>query len=153
MHILSGKSAKSKNVGNPESLEKALKRLLTDELCEDVVNLAYAEDGEFADDVFIDSDTFWDIHSMDDVQEICLKFFNGKDLDARGAANPNRDYFRFDKYDNVESTDYPGKIYPNEIDAEIVDYIIDHLDDREFPEEVQELINDYLNDNENNIKE
>ena len=105
MHILSGKSAKSKNVDNPESLEKALKGLLTDELCEDVVNLAYAEDGEFADDVFIDSDTFWDIHSMDDVQEICLKFFNGEDLDARGAANPNRDYFRFDKHDNVESTD------------------------------------------------
>ena len=31
----------------------------------------------------------------------------------------------------------------NELDDEIVDYIMDHLDDREYPEEIQEVIDRY----------
>jgi hypothetical protein len=77
-----------------------------------------------------------------------MKFFNGEDLDSRGPANPNRDYFRFNGYDNIESTNDPGEIYLDELDIELVDYIIDHLDDREFPDDIQEIIEEYASNKE-----
>lgn len=127
-----------------QELEAAIKAALTADLCVDLVDLAYSEDNYFDDDVFVDADTFWDVHDNDDVKDIILKFFNGEDLDSKGPANPNRTYFRFDGYDNIESTDYPGDIYLNELDTEIVDYILDHLEDREFPEQIQNFVNEYL---------
>ena len=125
-------------------LERAIKDALTDDLCIELVNLAYSEDGAFSDDAFIDADTFWDVHSSDSAQDIVQQFFNGEDLDSRGPANPNRDYFRFNGYGNVESTDYPGDIYMDQLDIDITDYVLDHLDDREFPDEIQELVDNYL---------
>lgn len=127
-----------------QGLEAAIKGALTADLCIDLVDLAYSEDNYFDDDVFVDADTFWDVHDNDDVKDIILKFFNGEDLDSKGPANPNRTYFRFDGYDNIESTDYPGDIYLNELDTEIVDYILDHLEDREFPEQIQNFVDEYL---------
>ena len=127
-----------------QGLEAAIKDALTADLCVDLVDLAYSEDNYFDDDVFVDADTFWDVHDNDDVKDIILKFFNGEDLDSKGPANPNRTYFRFDGYDNIESTDYPGDIYLNELDTEIVDYVLDHLEDREFPEQIQNFVNEYL---------
>lgn len=127
-----------------QELEAVIKDALTADLCIDLVDLAYSEDNYFDDDVFVDADTFWDVHDNDDVKDIILKFFNGEDLDSKGPANPNRTYFRFDGYDNIESTDYPGDIYLNELDTEIVDYILDHLEDREFPEQIQNFVNEYL---------
>jgi len=127
-----------------QGLEAAIKDALTADLCIDLVDLAYSEDNYFDDDVFVDADTFWDVHDNDDVKDIIFKFFNGEDLDSKGPANPNRTYFRFDGYDNIESTDYPGDIYLNELDTEIVDYILDHLEDREFPEQIQNFVNEYL---------
>jgi hypothetical protein len=79
-----------------------------------------------------------------------LKFFNGEDLDSHGAANPNRDYFRYNKDGNIESTDDPGAIYYDTIFDNIVDYIMDNLETVEFPDDIQNLINDYL---ENEDKE
>lgn len=127
-----------------KELEKAIKAVLDAEICLELVNLAYSEDNYFEDDVFIDAETFWDVHDNDDVKEITLKFFNGEDLDSKGPANPNRDYFRFDGYDNIESTNDPEDIYLDELDVELVDYVLEHLNDREYPEKVQKLIDNYL---------
>lgn len=125
-------------------LKKELKDALTEDICVDLVNLAYSEDDVFTEDAFIEAEIFWDTHSNDDVQDMVLKFFNGEDLDSKGPANPNRDYFRFDGYENIESTDYPGDIYKEELDIELVDYVMEHLDDREFPEAIQEIIDNYM---------
>ena len=150
MNISSRKKSKitASDTSSLSQLRRQLKVALTDDICVDIVNLAYSEDGTFDEDAFIDADTFWDVHSSDDVQELVLKFFNGEDLDSRGPANPNRDYFRFDGYENIESTDYPGEIYMDELDGEIVDYIIDHLDDIEYPDDIQKLIDEYFSNKE-----
>ena len=124
-------------------LERAIKDILTADICESIVDLAYSEEDMFTDDAFVDAETFWDVHANDDAKELVLKFFNGEDLDSRGPANPNRKYFRFDGYENIESTDYPGDTYKDELDIDIADYVLDHLDNREFPEEIQDLISNY----------
>ena len=152
MHITSGKIHHKKKrkikgeskITNLDDLRRAIKDILDADICSDIVNLAYSEDGTFETDVFIDADTFWDVHSNDDVQEIILKFFNGEDLDSKGPANPNRDYFRLNGYENVESTDYPEEIYMDELDIEVIDYVLDHLEDAEYPDKVQKLVDNYL---------
>ena len=148
MKITTGKKTKvnsATRLSNAKDLEKALKAVLTEEICKDIVDLAYSEDGEFGQEIFLPSDDFFDTNLYNtEPKDVALKFFNGKDLDSRGAANPNRDYFRFDGYDNVESTNDPGDIYLDELDKEIVYYIMDHLDDRTFPDKVQEIIDEYL---------
>jgi hypothetical protein len=149
MKISSNKSARltaSKDTKFVSDLKRKIKSALDEDLCIDVINLAFSEDDDFSNEVFIESDIFWDTHSNDDMQDIVLKFFNGEDLDSKGPANPNRDYFRFNRAGNVESTDYPGDIYLDQLKDEVIDYIMDHLDDREFPLDIQELIDEYQND-------
>lgn len=150
MKITSNKKNKifASDSDNLSDLRKELKDILNEDICTEIVDMAYSEDGTFEDDAFIDADTFWDVHSADDAQELVLRFFNGEDLDSRGQANPNRDYFRYNGYENIESTDYPGDIYLDLLDNEIVDYIMEHLDDREYPDEVQKIIDKYFDDKE-----
>lgn len=138
----------SDEISSKSELEDALKAALTDDLCVELVDLAYSEDGEFADDAFIDSDTFFDLLANEEPYEVARQFFMGEDLDSKGPANPTRDYFRYNGYGNVESTDDPGATYSEILDTEIVDYIMDHLDDRDYPEEIQELIDEYLGNEE-----
>ena len=131
-------------IKNIKDLEKAIKETLTADLCLELVNLAYSEDNYFDTDVFIDAETFWDVHENDDIKEMTLKFFNGEDLDSKGPANPTRDYFRFNGYDNVESTNTPEDIYFDELDVEVIDYVLEHLEGLEYPEKIQKLIDNYL---------
>lgn len=126
-----------------EDLKQALKDILDDNICVEVVNLAYSEDGEFDTDAFIDSDTFFESLESTEPYEVARMFFMGEDLDADGPANPTRDYFRYNGYGNVESTNDPGDAYYHELDDDIINYIMEHLDDREFPEEVMEVISRY----------
>ena len=131
-------------IKNIKDLEKAIKETLTADLCLELVNLAYSEDNYFDTDVFVDAETFWDVHENDDIKEMTLKFLNGEDLDSKGPANPTRDYFRFNGYDNVESTNTPEDIYFDELDVEVIDYVLEHLEGIEYPEKIQKLIDNYL---------
>ena len=132
-----------------EELEDAIKEALDDEVCIDIVAAAYSNDGVFEDDYFTPSDDFFEsIIANYEAKEVALKFFNGEDLDSKGPANPNREYFRFDGYANIESTDYPGDIYMDTLDVDIVDYIMEHLEDVEYPEKIQKLIDAYLDNME-----
>lgn len=142
--IKSGKKVMAADtINTEEDLKQALKDILDDNICVEVVNLAYSEDGEFDSDAFIDAETFFDTLESVDAYEVARMFFMGEDLDANGPANPTRDYFRYNGYANVESTNDPGDIYYHELDDAIIDYIMEHLDDREFPEEVMEVISRY----------
>lgn len=132
------------HIENEDDLRQSIKNTLDEDICIDIVNLAFSEDNEFADEAFIESDTFFDTLEYDDPKAVVVMFFNGEDLDSRGAANPNRKYFRQDKKKNVESTDYPGEIYLETLDDKIIDYIIDHISDREYPDKIQELVDEYL---------
>ena len=125
-------------------LEDELRDILDADVCVKLVDLAYSEDNLFANDIFFDADTFFDLLGNEEPKEVALKFFNGEDLDSRGSANPNRDYFRYNGADNVESTDDPGEIYLDFLVDDLVDYVIDHVDDRTFPDDIQELVDEYL---------
>jgi hypothetical protein len=148
MRIITGKRTRVTSVteiGNAEDLEKALASILDADICKDIVNLAYSEDDEFDQEVFIPSEDFFDTSLYDmEPKDVAMKFFNVADLDGKGAANPNKKYFRFDEDNNIESTSKPGDIYLDELNTEIVYYIMDHLDDRTFPDKVQEIIDEYL---------
>lgn len=57
-------------------------------------------------------------------------FFGSDDYSTEGSANPNRSYFRFDGYGNIESFDY---VYNNYTDTfnhvyedELIDYMIEN---------------------------
>ena len=139
----------SKDISSVSELRREIRLEIDEDLCSELVDLAYSEDGTFDTEVFIDSDTFFDSIIADlEPKDIALKFFNGDDLDSKGPANPNREYFRYNKKENIESTDDPGAIYYDTIFDEVVDYIMDHLEDTVFPEAIQELIDNYLIDNE-----
>lgn len=121
---------------------------LTEELCVDIVNLGFSENGDFATDIFLSADdkedAFFDNLIDEDPKDVALKFFNGEDLDSKGPANPTRSYFRFNDKENIESTDDPGAIYYATILDKIVDFILDHADEYEFPEEIQEILDKYI---------
>lgn len=138
----------SNKIKTKSELEKALKDTIDADLCVDIVNLAFSDDGSFSDFVFDSADVFFDLLIDEEPKDVALMFFNGKDLDSRGPANPNRDYFRRDGRDNVESTDDPGAIYYDEILDDIVDFVVKYYDEFEFPDEIQELINEYLDNAE-----
>lgn len=137
------KIIKATNDSNNSGLKKAIMSLLDEDLCIDIVNLAFSEDGFFKEEVFTDSETFFDTIIDEEPKQVALMFFNGKDLDLRGSANPNREYFRLDRKGNVESTDDPGVVYYDDLLDDIVDYIMEHIDNREFPEVVQDILAEY----------
>lgn len=130
------------------TVEDEIEDALTDDLCVEIVKLAFSETGDFSKDIFLSADnsedSFFDTLIDDDPKDVALKFFNGTDLDSKGPANPTRDYFRFNDKDNVESTDDPGAIYYDTILDNIIDFILDHAYDYEFPEEIQEILNKYI---------
>ncbi len=127
------------------SLETALKDLLSDQdILAETIEAIYAETGAYSDDVFMEADIFFDSLSRTELKDILLDFYNGEDLDSRGPANPNRDYFRFDAYHHVESTDDPKQIYEDDLLDEICDYILDDPEADYYPDEVLDLIADLL---------
>lgn len=126
-------------------LKRLIKDIIDPEICQEIINLAYSEDNSFADYMFMESDVFFDdVIANYTPMDIALIFFNGNDLDSRGNANPNREYFRFNKYDNVESTDYPEDILYDELLDDVVDFIVNHIEEFEYPESIQDIINEYL---------
>ena len=133
------------SIETKSDLESAIRDELDSDLCAEIVNLAVGEDGTFEDDVFTDTDEFFNIFlSTLDAKEVALKFAKGEDLDDDGPANPERDFLKFDGDDNIISTDYPGDYYLDNLFDDIVGYIMDHLEDVEFPDYIQDLINEYL---------
>jgi len=140
------------DVTSEDSLKSAIKEALDSDLCEEIVKQAFSEDEKFADDVFTfaggKDDSFFEALNDDTPRNVAFMFFEGKDLDEGGPANPGRDYFRFDRKGNIESTDEPGEVYMDTILDDIVDYIVDNMEEVEFPEKIDKLINKYLDNEE-----
>lgn len=62
--------------------------------------------GFLGDDRYESTDALNDLFCNAAPDEILFRAFYGKDADTDGAFNPNRDFFRFDGYGGLESTDY-----------------------------------------------
>ena len=129
-------------------LEQGIREILDSDICQQIVEEAFSSNSMFEKEIFMDSETFFDTELLNDsAKEIALKFYNGEDLDDDGSANPTKNFFRFTKKGNVESTDYPGDVYFDDLEDAIVGYIMDNIGEVEFPDYVQELIDEYLDNN------
>ena len=137
------------SIETKSDLEVAIREALDSDICEAIVNEAFSDTSMFEKDVFIDSGTFFDTELIDtSAKNIALKFYNGKDIDDGGSANPNKQYFRFNKKKNIESTDYPGDIYFDTLEDDIIQYILDNIEETKFPDYIQELIDEYIENTE-----
>lgn len=138
-------AADEDDIDEPESLEEALKAELRDaSLMEETVNAIYSNTGDFDQDIFMEADDFYDLNSKKDPKDLILDFYNGKDLESgKDHAIPTRDYFRRDGYDHVESANYPGEVYVDEILDEVVDHILENPDDTYYPDDILIILDDY----------
>ena len=85
--------------------------------------------GYLGDDRYYDMEELNDIYSGQEPQEILFRAFYGFDADTRmtdssgnkeyGAFNPNREYFYFNGYGNLVSSDY--KDYSDKLDGYAVE--------------------------------
>lgn len=78
----------------------------------------------------------------DDIFNILNRFYFGYDYpDEKSSANPNRDYFYFNGYGNIVSTDYPTHSDIMDID-EMAEYIAEN-DNAFYNDDIQEIIDEY----------
>lgn len=134
-------------IDTPSDLRSAVEDTLASnfDLCSEIVNLAFSEDGTFEDEVFIPSKVFYnDNFAKADTKEIALAFYNGIDLDKDDdGADPKAPFFRL--VDNVvESVKNPGEYYCDNLLEDIVEYVMDNIEDLTFPDAIQTLIDEYL---------
>lgn len=138
----------SEKITSRAQLENAIAEVLDSDICAQVVEEAFSSTGTFEESIFTPSDEFFDVNFANkSPKEIAKAFFDGEDLDDDGPANPDRDWFRLAKK-GVQSTDYPGDYYLDELYDDILNYIMDNIEDTEFPDYIQELIDEYLENNE-----
>ena len=163
MHISSNKKPIKKvtasvKILDDDDVHTVLEEIMTSDDCENVVNYSYSQAGTFYEEVFWDSYTFWDINSNESAEDMVDAFYSGKDLDSgEDHADPGKQYFRRDDtYGSVDSTDYPGDIYLDELLDDIIDYIIDNIDaadDMDLSEDVMEAIGNYKEDSDDEDEE
>ena len=118
---------------------------------EDVFNDCMEEldsyNGYLGDDRYYDMDELNDIYSGQEPQEILFRAFYGFDADSwhidhsgdkiYGAFNPNRNYFYFNGYGNLVSSDY--KDYSNKLDGYAVEAMSENRNDISSIEENSDL--------------
>lgn len=121
------------------------------ELCEALDN----ENGFLGDNRYYSMDEFYELNQpvgREGLDNLMLRIYYGHDEDSficdcygnktYGSFNPNRDWFKFDGYGNLVSTDY--KEYPVTLD-ELIDEVVEHyydidIDDVELDELFEELV-------------
>lgn len=104
--------------------------------------------GYLGDDRYYYMEDLDEIYHDQPATEILYRAFYGHDgdtwsTDSRGDRtygefNPNREYFYFNGYGNLVSTDF--KDYSNRLDKYFVEKVIDNADNITLPNEVKELI-------------
>lgn len=127
----------SEDIDSSTALEDIL---LDPDIMKDTVDAIYANTGDFDKSIFTPAEEFFQDNSNKSMKEMLQNFYNGTDLDDGGSADPNKKYFRLTKSKEVESTDYPGDIYIDEILDEVVDYIKSNSEDTYYPEEILNIL-------------
>lgn len=120
------------------------------EVIEDLDNY----NGYLGDDRYYEMDMLNDFYMDAAPSEILYRAFYGYDADnwhinshgekQYGAFNPNRDYFTYNGYGNLVSTDH--RDYSNKIDRWLIDALaenINHLYTVEEDDELYEMLNEY----------
>lgn len=92
----------------------------------------------------------FDLSDRDSVFNLLNRFYFGHDEnDIHSSANPNRDYFYFNGYGNVVTTDYPSDVI--DVD-ELTEWIISR-EDSLGNDESQEILDEYNEEDEEDAEE
>ena len=102
--------------------------------------------GYLGDYHLFDMDELNDLYQNEEPLEILCRSFFGYDddnstPDQRAPFNPNREYFYFNGYANLVSTDY--RDYSDFLDDEFVRNIIENESNLDLSDEAQEIIEKY----------
>lgn len=113
--------------------------------------------GILGDNRIEDMDILNEIYQGTEVTEILRRAYFGHDDDSwhdengekvYGEFNPNRDYFYFNAYGNLISTDY--KDYSDYLDLDYVQDIVDNKCHLDLSDGAQEIIDNYDEDGDSN---
>lgn len=104
---------------------------------------------------YASENNYEEIHDMDDINDY-LSGMEPRDILNKafyGDFNPSHDYFKFNGYDNLESTDYPEDSWIDK--DELADFIFDEKDGSyyEFDDKIQEVIDEYNGSDEADAEE
>lgn len=115
--------------------------------------------GYLGDDRYYSMDELYDFYSVNNREvfdNLLNRIYYGHDADnwhtdshgekEYGAFNPNRDYFTYNGYGNLVSTDY--KDYSSYLTKSVVEEIYDQQSNITIPDEVQEIFDEYDNQKE-----
>lgn len=116
---------------------------------------------------YLGDDRIYDMEELDELYydmkpvDVLYRAFYGHDddtysTDSRGDReygefNPNRNYFYFNGYGNLVSTDF--KDYSSQLDMYFVEKVINEANNLNLPEEVWELIKEIANEEESEDEE
>lgn len=103
--------------------------------------------GYLGDNRYYDMDELNEFYSGQEPTEILYRAFYGYDEDHGGEFNPNREYFTYNGYGNLVSSD--SKDYSSFLDDNFVsDYIENAAQLYDVPDEIQEIIDNIDDDTE-----
>lgn len=139
-------------------LRETAKQKLTDlfkeneDLFNEAIESLDSWNGFLGDDRYYYMEDLDEIYRDVDPSELLARAFYGydemytdKDGNYTESFNPNRDYFRYNGYGNLVSTDY--KDYSDRLDDYFLDELIDNANHLDLDDEVMEII-DAINDEE-----
>lgn len=116
----------------------------------DVMEQLDSWDGFLGDDAYFPMDELYDfcnISSRDDFGDLMARIFYGHDQYGDGTAfNPNREYFSFNGYGNLVSSDY--KDYSGKLDDYFIDEVIENRDQITLPDGIEEIFDEYDDSNQ-----
>ena len=146
-----------------------------DEIKEEILEYFKENESEFNEIIedldswcgYLGDDRIYGMEELDELYydmkpvDVLYRAFYGHDddtysTDSRGDReygefNPNRNYFYFNGYGNLVSTDF--KDYSSQLDMYFVEKVIDEANNLNLPEEVWELIKEISNEEESEDEE
>ena len=106
--------------------------------------------GFLGDDAYFPMDELYDFYNIsnrDDFNNLMARIFYGHDqYGDETAFNPNREYFSYNGYGNLVSSDY--KDYTNKFDDYFIDEVIENRDEIALPGGVMEIFEEYDDSNQ-----
>lgn len=111
----------------------------------DVMEQLDSWDGFLGDDAYFPMDELYDFYNIsgrDDFDNLMARIFYGHDqYGDETAFNPNREYFSYNGYGNLVSSDY--KDYTGKLDDYFIDEVIENRDEITLPDGVADIFYDY----------
>lgn len=112
----------------------------------DVMEQLDSWDGFLGDDAYFPMDELYElnpVNSQDDFDDLMNRIYYGHDdyCGDGSAFCPNRNYFYYNGYGNLVSSDY--KDYSDKLDDYFIDELIENMNNITLPDGVEEIFDEY----------